>query len=131
MAGQGWIAEFAVRDQSHPMQQASSSAITDWKAILLAPILIPLAVIAGLLPGGKSVKRTPDEVAGFLRDLIDGDGGEWDWDEFEAVPISDPELDGIRQRAAVAGPPNVDLAAISQLIIETERIALTWDARSA
>ena len=113
------------------MQRASSSAITGWKAILLAPILLPLAVFAGFLPGRRSVKRTPDEVAGFLRGLIDGDGGEWDWDEFESVPISDPELDGIRQRAALAGPPNVDLAAISRLIIEAERIALTWDARSA
>jgi hypothetical protein len=36
-------------------------------------------------------KRTAAEVATYLRDFIDGTGDEWDWDDFESVPIADPE----------------------------------------
>lgn len=110
------------------MKRTSSNPITGWKAVLLAPILIPAALIANLLPFKKTVDRTPEDVAGFIGDLIDGSGGEWDWDEFECVPITDPVLDDIRLRAAVFGPPNANVAELLKLIAEAEAIAA---ARSA
>jgi hypothetical protein len=100
------------------MQRASDHAITGWAAVLLAPLLIPIALLANLWPGGKTIDRTPEDVIGFINDLIDGTGGPWDWDEFECVPITDPELDAIRQRAIPAGPPNLDVAMLQSLISE-------------
>ncbi len=104
------------------MQRGSGSAITGWVAILLAPIVIPIAFIAQLLPGKKTVDRTPADVVGYIKDLLEGTGGDWDWDDFECVPITDPELDNIRRRAAVAGPPNPDVSTLRMLISEAEAI---------
>ncbi|HLY90014.1 MAG TPA: hypothetical protein VKQ27_13615 [Acetobacteraceae bacterium] len=104
------------------MKRTSSYAITGWKAVALAPFLIPLGLILTLLGFNKrTIERAPEDVAGFIADMIDGSGGEWDWDEFECVPITDPALDAIRLRAAVFGPPNANIA-------EAEAIAA---ARSA
>jgi len=64
--------------------------IAGWKAISLAPIALPLAILIQLLPLKKTQDRTPEEVAGFLRDFAEGTGGEWDWDDFTSVPITDP-----------------------------------------
>ena len=97
--------------------------ITGWAAILLAPIAIPIALIVHLLPLKKTVDRTPDDVAGFLRDFLEGVGGEWDWDEFECVRITDPELDAIRERAVRAGPPDPDVSQLRRLLSEAEKIA--------
>lgn len=104
--------------QYEAMQRGSGKAITGWAAVLLAPVLIPIAIIAGLLPGKKTVDRTPEDVVGYLTDFLEGAGGEWDWDDFECVPITDPDLDDIRRRAVIAGPPNVDVAALRLLISE-------------
>jgi hypothetical protein len=105
------------------MQRSSGVAITGWAAILLAPIAIPIAMIAGLWPGKKTVDRTPDDVIGFLRDFLEGAGGDWDWDEFESVPITDPELDALRRRAARAAPPSPDLNLLRGLLAEAEEVA--------
>jgi hypothetical protein len=80
-------------------------------------------LIAQLLRGQKSVDRTPNEVVGFLRDFIEETGGEWDWDAFESVPITNPRLDAIRARAVQAGPPDADLEQLRALLSEAERIA--------
>jgi hypothetical protein len=77
------------------MERRSGVAITGWAAILLAPILLPLAIIVQLWRGKKGKDRTPEDVSGYLRDFLDGTGGEWDWDDFETVKITDPELDDI------------------------------------
>jgi len=100
------------------MQRTSGNAITGWAAVLLLPILFPIGLIAQLLPGKKTVDRTPEDVAGFIGDLLDGTGGEWDWDEFECVPITDPRLDAIRQKAARAGPPNPNVEELRRLATE-------------
>ena len=105
------------------MKRTSSHPITGWKAVLLAPIAIPLALMAGLLPFKRTVDRTPEEVAGFISDLIDGSGGEWDWDEFECVPITDPALEAIRLRACGFGPPHANIAELRKLVAEAEAIA--------
>jgi len=73
--------------------------IAGWKAIILAPIALPLAILIQLLPLKKTQDRTPEEVAGFLRDAAEGTGGEWDWDDFTSVPITDPRLEAIRVEA--------------------------------
>jgi hypothetical protein len=82
-----------------------------------------MALIAGLWPGKKTVDRTADDVAGFLRDYLEGTGGDWDWDEFESVPITDPELDALRKRAALASPPSPDLTVLRSVLAEAEDIA--------
>jgi hypothetical protein len=74
--------------------------------------------LANLLPGRKTIDRTPKDVIGFINGLIDGSGGPWDWDEFECVPITDPELDAIRKRAIPAGPPSLDIEALQKLVAE-------------
>jgi hypothetical protein len=105
------------------MQRTSGGVITGWAAILLMPIALLLALVAWLWPGKKTVDRTPADVVGFLSDFLEGTGGEWDWDEFESVPISDPELDALRRRAALAAPPDPDLAELRRLLAEAEGIA--------
>lgn len=95
--------------------------------MLLAPLLMPIALLARLIPGKKTEDRSADEVAGYIRDLIEGTGGDWDWDHFECVPITDPKLDRIRQAAALAGPKNsrndADFATLRRLLIEAEGLA--------
>jgi hypothetical protein len=108
--------------QYEKMQRGSGHAITGWAAILIAPLALPIAIIAQLLPGKKTVDRTPEEVVGYLTDVVEGTGGEWDWDDFECVPITDAELDGIRRRAVLAGPPDADVPALRLLILETAAI---------
>ncbi len=66
------------------------------------------------------MKRTAAEVVRYLRDFIDGTGGEWDWDDFESVPISDPALERIRNEAALAAPPDPDMTRLRELLAEAE-----------
>ncbi|WP_374471554.1 hypothetical protein [Phenylobacterium sp.] len=96
--------------------------ISGWPAVLLAPLVAPIALLAQLLPGKKTIDRTPEEVVGFIEDFLEGTGGDWDWDEFESVPITDPTLEAIRIRATT---PGVEL---SDLLQEARQIA---SARSA
>lgn len=86
------------------MQRTSGAAISGWAAILLVPFLLPAALIAAVWPGRRTVDRTAEDVAGFIGDFIDGSGGEWDWDEFESVPITDQALNAIRVAAVRVGP---------------------------
>ena len=97
-------------------------AISGWLAILLAPIAVPLALLAGLF--AKPRDRSAAEVADYLRDFIEGTGGDWDWDAFESVPIKDPILEAIRQEAVRAAPPNADLAKLKELLERTEALAV-------
>ena len=119
----GWIADPSPFSHPRRMQRSSGRAITGWAAILLAPVAIPVALVARLWPGKKTVDRTPDDVVGFLRDFLEGTGGDWDWDEFESVPIADPDLESVRRRALRAAPPNPDLNQLRALLAEAEAIA--------
>jgi len=96
--------------------------VSGWLAVLLLPILLPVGLILQLLPFKKTRDRSPPEVAGFLRDFIQGQGGEWDWDDFESVPITDPKLDRIRREGARAGPPNPDLGKMADLLHQAEAL---------
>ena len=110
-----------------------------WVGVLLLPLVIPISLVARLvahLLGRKGTEdRNADEVAGFLRDFIEGTGGAWDWDEFESVPITDPELEAIRREAAMAGPgPRWDDANFDKLralLARAEAIALADRASDA
>ena len=105
------------------MPRGSPHAITGWAAVLLLPVLIPIALIARLWPGKKTIDRTPQDMAGFMGDLLDGTGREWDWDEFESVPITDPELEAIRLRAFPHGPPQTNAVELRKLIVEVNALA--------
>ncbi|MBX3429516.1 MAG: hypothetical protein KF779_08050 [Hyphomonadaceae bacterium] len=70
--------------------------------VVAAAILIPIAMVVKLIsmPFEKPAKRTAEEVAQYLRGFLYESGGEWDWDDFTSVPLADPSLESIRQRAA-------------------------------
>ena len=83
--------------------------ISGWPAILLAPFAIPIALLvalavrAGLLKGTADL--TAEDVESYLEDFLDGESGDWDWDDFSSIPITDPELDRIREEALHMGLP--------------------------
>jgi hypothetical protein len=56
---------------------------TTGKAMLVI-VAMPLALIAGLVSTvfGLKAKLSAAEVAKYLRDYIEGTGGEWDWDDY-------------------------------------------------
>jgi len=69
------------------------------------------------------VKRTAAEVVKYLRDFIDGTGAEWDWDDFESVPIDDPALAHIQREARLAAPPNGNIERLRELLAQAEALA--------
>lgn len=83
--------------------------ISGWPAILLAPFAIPVILLIKLaerLLGLKtSVDLTAQEVESYLRDLVEGTGGDWDWDDFTSIPITDLTLEGVREEAALVPLP--------------------------
>jgi hypothetical protein len=46
------------------------------------------------------VHLSKDEVITFIRDFIEGSGGDRDWDDFTSIPIDDPALDLVRRECA-------------------------------
>lgn len=101
----------------------ASAAITGWPAVILGLLLAPVALIAAPFMR-RTIDRSAGEVAHFLRDFLEGTGGDWDWDEFESVPITDPRLEAIRKAAVMAGPPEPDIPRLKALLAEAERLAL-------
>nr|WP_313393607.1 hypothetical protein [Brevundimonas diminuta] len=69
-----------------------------------------------------TVHRTPEEVAQYLRDFIDGTGDEWDWDDFASVTIKDQALESIRHRAIRAEPLKADIEQLRKLLAEAEAL---------
>src|SRR3954454_3722222 len=82
--------------------------LTGWRLVLLpfafiAALLVQLAVrIFGL---SNSADLTADDVASYLRNFLEGGGGEWDWDDFTSIPITDPSLEAIRYEAEMVQLP--------------------------
>jgi len=91
-------------------------------AFALLPVIIPAAAVAELF--SKPVRRTPDEVANYLDDFIDGSSGPYDWDDFISLKIADPALEGIRARAASLKFTSTDdnEMALRQLLAEAEAL---------
>ncbi len=83
--------------------------ISGLAAILLAPVLLPAAVLVRLWPersGSRtSVRLTAADVAGYIDDFLNDRGRPWDWDDFTSIPIADPRLDGIRREAEMVRLP--------------------------
>lgn len=69
-----------------------------WCVIAFALILAVFRVLAIL--SRRHNKFTPEQVAGWIEDFLDGKGGPWDWDDFISLPINDPFLDQIRLHCA-------------------------------
>ena len=86
-----------------PRARSTDWHIAGWPAILLAPLLLPLALAIRIYVRLFGLKNTRDrsarEVAAYLQDFIKGSGRDWDWDDFTSIPITDPTLDSIRRRA--------------------------------
>jgi hypothetical protein len=79
-----------------------NSFLRNAAGVVAAAILIPIAVVVKLIstPFERPAKRTAEEVAQYLRGFLNDSGDEWDWDDFTSVPLSDPNLESIRRRAA-------------------------------
>jgi hypothetical protein len=90
-----------------------------WLAFLLVPIVIPLALIGGLL--GRPARRTPGELISLLEDFLDGTDDRA-WDEFESIPLNDSSLEEIRKRAVPMGPPNANEGGLRSIISELKAI---------
>ena len=96
-----------------------------------AAIFLPIALIVKLIvsPFEKPIRRTPDEVAGHIRAMLDrtiwDENSEYDYDEFSCVPITDDQLESIARRACEAFelPSGPDRAALESLLAETEIVA--------
>jgi hypothetical protein len=83
--------------------------ISGWPAMLLAPLVIPIILLIRLAERVLGLKASVDlrahDVESYLRDFLDGTGGDWDWDDFTSIPITDPTLEGIREEAALVPLP--------------------------
>jgi hypothetical protein len=98
--------------------------ITGWMAFALIPVVVPVILLLKILGIGQTVDRTPAEVADYIRDFIEGTGGDWDWDDFTSVTIKDPVLDSIRDRACCIDLPvnSTGLDELKALLAEAEAL---------
>lgn len=73
----------------------------------------------------RPINRTPEEVVRYLRDFVDGTGGDWDFDDFTSIPIADPRLESIRDRASRVREPITEEGGktLRSLLAEAEAIA--------
>ena len=102
-----------------------SQCITGWKAFAVLPIAVPLILFLKLFGIGQDKERSAEEVAGYIREFIEGSGGEWDWDDFTNVPIKDPRLDAIRYEASLVDLPVSDsgFEELKRLLEQAEDLA--------
>ncbi len=116
------------RPRNRPFHRGSSAsfAVPVWLGLLLLPLFLPVAALMQLFRIGQSADRNAEEVAGFLRDFIEDRGEDWDWDEFESVTITDPELEALRLEAVEAGPrerrEDADFEKLRTLLARAEAI---------
>jgi hypothetical protein len=102
----------------------------DWPTVaitvLLAPVLVPIALVQMLFPQ-RTVRRNATEVAGYLRSVLDETAGEWDWDDFVGTPIADKRLEALRAEAERLGPRPRDpecASGLRQLLRRAEAMTL-------
>ena len=93
----------------HSMARHQQWHIRGWAAYVLAPVAIVAAIAVQLVVRTFGLKNSADltaeDVAGYLEGFIEGRGGDWDWDDFTSIPITDPALDAIRQEAGTVQFP--------------------------
>jgi hypothetical protein len=105
-------------------KRSSDWHLTGWKAIMLTPFVIPVILFLKLFRIGQTTERSATDVAGFIRDFIEGTGGDWDWDDFTSVTIKDPKLESIRARACYIELPvnSTGLNELKVLLAEAEAL---------
>ncbi len=100
---------------------------------LAAAVIVPVAIVVKLvsMPFERPIERSPEEVADFPREFIEGTGGDRDFDDFESIPIADPRLDSIRERASRVTEPMTEegLATLRALLAEAEALAREDEVR--
>lgn len=86
--------------------------LNGWPAVLLAPIAILVVLLVSLFSAVLGRKRTADltaaDVESYLEDFAEGRGADFDWDDFTTIPITDPALDAVRQRAEMIPLPRTE-----------------------
>jgi len=109
------------------VKRSSGGHITGWKAFALLPLAIPLILLLKLFNIGQSTERSAEEVAGYIRDFLEGSGGDWDWDDFTSVTIKSPALDSIRDEACMIDLPLNAAGAdkLKELLAKAEALAGT------
>lgn len=94
--------------------------------VLAAIAVVPIAVLIKLviMPFERPHRRSPHEVAKYLRDFLNGTGGEWDWEDFVCVPIEDRDLENIRFQASSLDLPLTEegRAILACLLRRTEQM---------
>ena len=92
--------------------------ISGWAAYVLAPFAIIVAIAVQLVVVLFGLKNSQDltaeDVASYLEGFIEDRSGDWDWDDFTSIPITNPALEAIRQEAAMVQLP-VDDAGDAKL----------------
>jgi hypothetical protein len=75
----------------------------------------------------KMKDREPAEVAQFISNFLNGTGGEWDWDDFTSVPITNPALEAIRAEAEMVQLPlnSTGRLALESLLKRTKALEVT------
>lgn len=109
------------------VKQSSDWHITGWKAFALLPLAIPVILLLKLFNIGQHTERSAEEVAGYIRDFLEGSGGDWDWDDFTSATIKSPALDSIRDEACMIDLPLTPAGAdeLKQLLVKAEALAGT------
>ena len=59
-------------------------------------LIARLQQLRKMLWGRFEQKWTKAEVADLIERFVDGRTGPYDWDDFESVPITNPDLDAVR-----------------------------------
>jgi len=92
--------------------------ISGWAAYVLAPVAIIVAIAVQLVVRLFGLKNSADlaakDVASYIEDFIEDRSGDWDWDDFTSIPITNPGLEAIRQEAEMVPLP-VDQAGDAKL----------------
>jgi hypothetical protein len=99
------LRERPIRKDSEMGKRSNDWHITGWKAFALLPVAVPVILFLKLFGIGQSKVRSPEEVAGFIRDFVEDSGGDWDWDDFISVTIKNPKLEEIRAEASMVELP--------------------------
>ena len=82
-----------------------------WKTVLgcaLAPFILLLVPFIPLLTwlGWNKLNAKPSYVIEYLEKFIARTEGDWDWDDFCSIPLTDEALDSIRERACDLWKPD-------------------------
>jgi hypothetical protein len=109
------------------VKRSSGVHITGWKAFALLPLAIPVILLLKLFNIGQSTERSAEEVAGYIRDFLNGSGRDWDWDDFTSVTIESPSLDSIRDEACMIDLPLTAVGSdkLKELLAKAEALVGT------